>query len=74
MFCLFSAQSKAAVTGGKGDNTDSTTSLKSNIVIFKMMTGAPATNNGSLKTAGKVARTSNSHSSVKNPPALPSEG
>lgn len=40
---------------------DSTVTTKSNIVIFKMIP-SPAlnNNNGSLKKAGKVARTSNS--------------
>jgi hypothetical protein len=77
IFCTLAAESRASVTGGKssGDNSDSTTSLKSNIVIFKMMTGSPASgSNGSLKQAGKVARTSSHPASVKNPPALPSEG
>jgi hypothetical protein len=75
LFSLVAAKASATVTGGKSGDNDSTTNLKSNIVIFKMMTGTTTSgNNGSLKKAGKVARTSNSQSSVKNPPALPSEG
>ena len=44
-------------------NNDSIVNSKSNIVIFKMITTpAPAnTNSGSLKKAGKVARTSGAH-------------
>ncbi len=43
--------------------SDSTITTKSNIVIFKMIP-SPAlnSNNGSLKKAGKVARTSTSRS------------
>ncbi len=40
---------------------DSTVTTKSNIVIFKMIPSPTLNNNsGSLKKAGKVARTSNS--------------
>jgi hypothetical protein len=45
---------------GKNDN-DSISNLKSNIVIFRMISSLPVTNTnsaGSLKKAGKVARTS----------------
>ncbi|MGZ4055356.1 MAG: hypothetical protein ACXVPU_04455 [Bacteroidia bacterium] len=51
-------------------NNDSIVGSRSNIVIFKMITTpAPAnTNNGSLKKAGKVARTSTSHSLSYSPP------
>ena len=50
------------------DANDTTINLKSNIVIFRMIP-TPTTNstntNGSLKRAGKVARTSNSHTSIE---------
>lgn len=81
LFTLVISESATAKPGdgtggeGTGNNNDSTPSLKSNIVIFKMIT-APAAgsgnSNGSLKKAGKVARTSNSHSSKSS--ALPGEG
>lgn len=52
--------------------TDTSTEVKSNVVIFKLIP-TPITNNtntnnsGSLKKAGKVARTSYSHStSIEN--------
>jgi hypothetical protein len=46
-------------------SSDSTINAKSNIIIFKMLYAAPNTNsNESLKKAGKVARKSNSHSSI----------
>lgn len=50
----------------KGKDSDSAASLKSNIAIFKMITSpaAPATTGKSLKKAGSVARTSNSHTTV----------
>jgi hypothetical protein len=52
---------------GNGKNNDTTVGINSNIVIFRMI-AAPASNNtnskGSLKKAGKVARTSNTHSSI----------
>ncbi len=42
--------------------SDSNITTKSNIVIFKMIPSPTLNNNsGSLKKAGKVARTSNSH-------------
>lgn len=47
---------------------DTTINLKSNIVIFKMIP-SPVANpntNGSLKKAGKVARTSSPHTSLEN--------
>ena len=54
----------------KTNENDSTVNLKSNIVIFKMITASPITNSGttggSLKKAGRVARTSYSHSSIEN--------
>ncbi len=51
------------------NNNDSTsTNIKSNIVIFKMIStpAVPQENsNGSLKKAGKVARTSYSHTTIE---------
>ncbi len=49
-----------------GDVHDSTIGIKSNIVIFKIIaTPAPATgSSGSLRKAGKAARTSNTHTSI----------
>jgi hypothetical protein len=60
-----------AFAGGPGvDANDTTVNFKSNIVIFKMIpspAGNSANTNGSLKKAGKVARTSNSpHTSIEN--------
>lgn len=49
-------------------NSDSTTGVKSNIIIFKIIaTPSPSSSpsNGSLKKAGKVARTSYSHTSIE---------
>lgn len=54
-------------TGGSNKptpkNNDSIVNFNSNIVIFKMIATPPPSNSnsGSLKKAGKVARTSNSH-------------
>jgi hypothetical protein len=49
----------------KGKDSDSAASMKSNIAIFKMITSPTAPTTGkSLKKAGSVARTSNSHSTV----------
>ena len=52
------------------NNADTTVGIKSNIVIFKMITNSiinsTGNSSGSLKKAGKVARTSNSSSSSKN--------
>jgi hypothetical protein len=65
--------SLAAATKGKGNDT---TSIKSNIVVFKLIT-SPITptpsSNKSLKKAGSVARTSGSHTVVTVKPA-PNEG
>ncbi len=50
-----------------GVSHDSTVGIKSNIVIFKIIsTPTPPVNNqsGSLKKAGKAARTSCSHTSI----------
>ena len=76
LFFTFASKAKAAVPFGNGiNNNDSTSSLKSNIVIFKMITSpSPTTNSGTLKGAGKVARTSNSHSSTKSAPLTYNEG
>lgn len=56
-------------TGPVPETNDTTINLKSNIVIFKMIptpTTSPTNSNGSLKKAGKVARTSNSpHTSIE---------
>ena len=56
-----------ATAEGNGRDNDTTVGIKSNIVIFRMI-AAPANSNnntnGSLKKAGKVARTSNTHSSI----------
>jgi len=54
-----------AIAEGNGKNNDTTVGIKSNIVIFRMI-AAPASNssNGSLRKAGKVARTSTTHSSI----------
>ena len=62
----------AAATKGKGNDT---TSIKSNIVVFKLITSpiTPAPSNKSLKKAGSVARTSGSHTVVTVKPA-PNEG
>lgn len=64
------------VTNGKDNDT---TSLKSNIVLFKIMTGpaapAPASQSKSLKKAGSVARTSsNLHSAIVIPKPVPNQG
>ena len=51
------------------NNNDSAIGIKSNIVIFKIISTPSSSNNnsnGSLKKAGKVARTSYSHSSIEN--------
>ncbi|MDF2436855.1 MAG: hypothetical protein K0Q95_1231 [Bacteroidota bacterium] len=61
-----STKSFAAPVKGTGTDTDTSMSLKSNIAIFKMMTSpaAPVPQGKSLKKAGSVARTSNSHTTV----------
>ena len=48
-------------------NSDTTIGNNSNIVIFRMISSTPnipSHSNGSLKKAGKVARTSGSHASI----------
>lgn len=67
LFSLIAGSSFAANTGDFNKtaqkNNDTTITTKSNIVIFKMLpTPTYTNNNGSLKKAGKVARTSNSRS------------
>ncbi len=50
-----------------GGNSDSTIGIKSNIVIFKIISTPPTpinNSNGSLRKAGKAARTSYSHTSI----------
>jgi hypothetical protein len=69
---FFSLASKAKAVeiitnpGEKIGGNDTTTDLKSNILIFKMInTPSPNSNkSGGLKKAGKVARTSNSHFAI----------
>ncbi|CAN5500241.1 hypothetical protein BH10BAC1_BH10BAC1_18260 [soil metagenome] len=67
-FSLIASQGFAKSSGDLNkpqpkNNTDTTVTTTSNIVIFKMIpTPAASTNIGSLKKAGKVARTSTSHS------------
>lgn len=73
LFTLIVSSGSANTTGGLNrptpKNNDSIVNSKSNILIFKMITTpAPANTNGSLKKAGKVARTSNSHSLSFDPP------
>lgn len=70
VFMLSVGHASAAGVGGsapKPDENDSTiNSLKSNIVIFKMITSSPnPAASGSLKKAGRVARTSYSHTSIE---------
>ena len=74
MFVAFSYTTQAG-NGAKpeGGNSDTVVSIKSNIMIFKMIPNLQNTNNvatGTLKKAGKVARTSNS-TSLKTPILLP---
>ncbi|MCW3070530.1 MAG: hypothetical protein JWO44_420 [Bacteroidetes bacterium] len=68
LFALIANTSGSLAAPVKGKDTDSSASLRSNIAIFKMITSpaaAPASTTGkSLKKAGSVARTSNSHTVV----------
>jgi len=68
----YKASAGPVVTGKDND----TSSLKSNILIFNMISGsaapAPANKAKTLKKAGSVARTSNSHSDAS-PKPLPGE-
>lgn len=63
-FVVNSTRSMAAPV--KGKDTDSSASLKSNIAIFKLITSptTPTAAGKSLKKAGSVARTSNSHTTA----------
>jgi hypothetical protein len=56
----------APTKGEEPHPTDSITDIKSNIIILKLITTPSNTinTNGSLKKAGKVARTSYSHSII----------
>ncbi len=59
--------SNPAPANENGSNNDSTVGIKSNIVIFKIISTPPIpinNSNGSLRKAGKMARTSNSHTSI----------
>ena len=74
LFTVIVSYGHANSNGGSNKPTpkenDSIINSKSNIVIFKMIT-TPAsanTNSGSLKKAGKVARTSSSHPLSYAPP------
>ncbi len=75
VFAIIVNHVKASAATNDGKENDTTTNLKSNIVIFKMISApAPASNNNkSLKKAGSVARTSNSHSTITTK-ALPNQG
>lgn len=78
VFISMAFSQKVAANNKKGNNpdkpspseTESDTTIKSNIVIFKIINPTATTNsssngNGSLKKAGKLARTSTSpHSSL----------
>ncbi|MFL5762603.1 MAG: hypothetical protein ACJ77K_01595 [Bacteroidia bacterium] len=66
LFLLLSGSVFSASNGGfskpapkTNDSLINSTNKSNDIVIFKMIP-TPATNSGSLKKAGKVARTSNS--------------
>jgi hypothetical protein len=69
-FCIATNAKSAEITapGEKtGGNNDTTTDLKSNILIFKMINTPPPaapSKSGGLKKAGKVARTSYSHFTI----------
>ncbi len=64
--CSFHAKASNLKTTPDPDTTptsDSVGDIKSNVIIFKLISTPGATSNsGSLKKAGKVARTSYSHS------------
>lgn len=73
-FCANQAQAGNSSGPTPEGNSDTSVSIKSNIVIFKMITGSQNSNNtatGTLKKAGKMARTSNSATSLKTPIVLP---
>ena len=73
-FTMITGYGYSATEGGFNKptpkNNDSLVNSKTNIVIFKMITTPPSstTNSGSLKQAGKVARTSASHPLTYTPP------
>ncbi len=70
---FFTHEAKAGIGVKPNGNSDTSLSIKSNIVIFKMIT-SPQNNNsitGTLKKAGKVARTSNSTTSLQTPIVIP---
>ena len=76
LFLTVAAHSRAAanpVTNGKDNDT---TSLKSNIVLFKMMAAPAPEKSKSLKKAGSVARTSNNHlhTGITVPKPSPNQG
>jgi hypothetical protein len=66
LFAVIANTSRSLAAPVKGKDTDTSASLKSNIAIFKLITSpAPVPAAGkSLKKAGSVARTSNSHTVV----------
>lgn len=70
VFALILTSHKTLASPVKGKDSDSA-SLKSNIAIFKMMTApvAPPSPGKSLKKAGSVARTYNTHTTISVKPA-----
>lgn len=71
---VFTKEAKAGFEPKPDGNNDTSVNIKSNIVIFKMITSPQNANtgvSGTLKKAGKVARTSNSATSLKTPIILP---
>ena len=74
LFTVQFIEAKAAIKTGNPNTTnivepgpsDSITDIKSNIVIFKLITTPSNTinNSGSLKKAGKIARTAYPHSII----------
>lgn len=66
LFAFIVNSTKSFAAPVKGKDTDSSASLKSNIAIFKMITSpaVPVATGKSLKKAGSVARTSNSHTTA----------
>ena len=67
LFIFTAGYASAAGVGPKPNENDSTINLKSTIVIFKMITTSPnISSGGNLKKAGRVARTSYSHTSIEN--------
>lgn len=73
LFTIIVSYGYANAKGGSNKptpkNNDSIINSRSNIVIFKMITTPPVNpNSGSLKKAGKVARTSTPHPLTYAPP------